>query len=111
MPDDSQEGHGTLIRGADGELYFLRDELMRAAKVTEPEMKKFLESAADEHFQKQPGAFSIKVGAIEKAMPITGPFQKPKLDMVASSTVMCPGTMKIGAIKINPAVGIRTKRF
>ena len=103
MPDP-QDSHGTLIRGADGELYFLRDELMQAAKVTEPEMKKFLESAADEHFQRAPQAFSVKVGSIANAMPVAGPFKKPTFDLAATSTIMCPGTMKSGAIKvINPA--------
>jgi hypothetical protein len=71
MADKTQ---GTVVRGADGSLFFLRPEVMEATKVTEPEMVEHLNSLVD----KRSG---VDVAAIGKG------------GFAAESTIMCPGTI------------------
>lgn len=92
---------GMVVRGADGEIYFLRDEILEATRVTEPEMKEFIESLAKGDYKADPQRFSMRMGAIDKGISYTGPFDKPQFDSVAASTVMCPGVMKDSAFRVN----------
>jgi hypothetical protein len=100
------DSEGTLIRGADGELYFIRDEILQACKVTEADMKEFCEGLVGDEGEVQ--GFALSTGPISKAVIARGPFQsagginKGGLG-AAESTIMCPGVMKDGAFQINPA--------
>ena len=107
MPE--KKSNGLIIRGANGDLYFLREEILEAAKVTEPEMKKFLETVANEQFRKDPRSFSVKLGAIDKAVPVTGKIVSSKIDMKAMSTIMCPGVMKDKDFVITPPMSKETR--
>lgn len=94
---------GTLIRGADGSLYFVRDEILKACEVTEPEMQDFCREVI-----KESGAdFSVKGGAIEAVVPLVIKGSKgapigPDLTKT-QSTVMCVGTMHDGSIAVLPS--------
>lgn len=99
---------GTLIRGADGSLYFVRDEVLKTCQVTEPEMLKFCEQLVADHG----GSFALAKGPVTNALPVVvkdrgqieaeGKIVGPDLSK-AASTVMCPGVMKDGSIAVLPS--------
>ena len=115
---------GTLVRGADGDLYFIRDEILEACKVTEADMKEFLESLVAKSSPAKPGVapegvgaegvgkrFAFSIGEISDSVALRGPFNDvltetgiPDLGQVAS-TVMCPGTMGLADFEIINPVG------
>ncbi len=80
----ADETKGTVVRGADGSLFFLRPEVMEATKVTEPEMIDHLNSLVE----KKSG---IDVAAIGKG------------GFAAESTIMCPGTINDVEVVTLPA--------
>ena len=103
---------GTVIRGDDGTIYFLRDEVLEAAKVTEPEMASFCAALLDANSGKEGGAedtdYAVASGASIQSLAFEGPFtaNKAVIDASkrASSTVMCPGTMGLrDEFVVNPA--------
>lgn len=102
---DAQHG-GTVIRGDDGTIYFIRDELLELAKVTEPEMAAFCAQLLEEN-EPETAGFALASGGAVTTLAFQGPFQaaSPVFDpgRVASSTVMCPGTMHAKNFAINPA--------
>ncbi|MDG2113616.1 MAG: hypothetical protein P8N02_13500 [Actinomycetota bacterium] len=96
---------GTVIRGDDGALYFIRDEMLDAARVTEPDMVQFCESLLDEHDDEVAGfAFST---SSYRTLAFSGPFQQagPNLSggMNTASTIMCPGVMKDSSFVVRPS--------
>jgi len=100
-----KKSNGLIIRGANGDIYFLREEILQAAKVTEPEMKKFIEGVANDQFRKDPKSFTVKLGAIDKAIPVSSTsIVTSKIDMRAMSTIMCPGVMKDKDFVITPVL-------
>ena len=103
-PEEKKVSNGLVIRAANGDLHFLRDEVLEATKITEPEMKKFMESVANEHFPKTPTKFKVNLGQLDKVIPVTGNINKPSFDMKAASTIMCPGVMKDKDFKVLPQI-------
>ncbi len=95
---------GTVIRGDDGALYFIRDEVLDAARVTEPEMVEFCESLLDEHDDEVAG---FAFGTSTKSLSFSGPFQQPGSSLGGSmntrSTIMCPGVMKDSSFVVRPS--------
>ena len=81
MADDTK---GTVVRGADGSLFFLRPEILEATKVTEPEMVDHLNSLVE----KKSG---VDVAALGKG------------GFAAESTIMCPGTINDVEVVTLPA--------
>jgi hypothetical protein len=96
---------GTVIRGGDGEIYFLRDSVLEQAKVTEPEMKAHLENVISGKLNEdpQPNRFNVRLGNLSTAVPVNGEFAAPKFDATAMSTVMCPGTVSEASVRISPS--------
>lgn len=97
------DSEGTLIRGADGELYFIRDEILQACKVTESDMAEFCGGLIGDAEEVE--GFSMSAGPISRAVVARGPFQAGRFGGIgaAESTVMCPGSMKDASFVINPA--------
>jgi len=96
---------GIVVRGEDGEIYFLRDSVLANAKVTEPEMKAHLEDVMSGKLSQdpQPNRFNVNLGNVSTAVPVTGEFDAPKFDAKAMSTVMCPGTVNEASVRISPS--------
>ncbi|MCU0269890.1 MAG: hypothetical protein MUF83_14770 [Acidimicrobiales bacterium] len=99
---------GTLIRGADGSLYFVRDEVLEACKVTEDDMAEFCNGLIDE--AEDVSGFGMTFGSIQTSVAVQGSFNPAgsssplgRLGQSASGTIMCPGVMKSGSIVVNPA--------
>ncbi|MCW2719811.1 MAG: hypothetical protein QOG20_2826 [Pseudonocardiales bacterium] len=101
----ADEAGGTVIRGDDGSIYFIRDEVMEACKVSEPEMAQFCEKLLDEN--SEVSGFQMGSGKAAQSLSFLGPFQptaSTNAGWRASSTVMCPGTFSSGAeYRINPS--------
>ena len=114
--DTSKQPGGVIVRGDDGTIYFIRDEVLKLTKVTEPEMAEFCTqllsqkssttapvSPAEPAPEKD---FEVTQGAAVNALAFTGPFQAADADLdagrVASSTVMCPGTMGLADFEVLP---------
>jgi hypothetical protein len=101
--DKDPKVSGTIIRGADGSLYFIRDEVIQACKVTEPEMAAFCQKLVEEHKGDTSG-FTLTAGAIKSTLPLQGPFKGGVNPLgTAASTVMCPGTMGLADFHVLPA--------
>jgi hypothetical protein len=101
---EGQEG-GTIIRGDDGAIYFIRPEVLEMTRVTEPEMQAFCASLIEEH-QSEVEGFALSSGVASLAF--VGPFQQSSFTIDpgrAASTVMCPGTMSLKPdnFAVNPA--------
>ena len=102
--EQGQGASGTVIRGADGSLYFIRDEVLQACKVTEPEMANFCEQLVQQH-QGDTSGFTLTTGPIGSAIAFQGPFALGGASRFgqAASTVMCPGTMGLAQFRVLPA--------
>ena len=85
---------GVVIKGADGDIFFLRQEVLEAMRVTEPEMRRLLEEEAGKQYQQDSGRFNVNLGPLQKAVPLRGPFDPPRFDARAASTIMCPGNCR-----------------
>ncbi|MCA9720359.1 MAG: hypothetical protein KC468_37200 [Myxococcales bacterium] len=87
--------NGTLLRSADGKLYFLRDELLAAAEVTEPEMLDYCNSIVE-------SGRAIEGAPIDRVVQASVPTRsiKDTLGAKAMSTVMCPGVMHDGSVRV-----------
>lgn len=102
--DSTQQPGGTIVRGDDGTIYFLRNELLEMAKVTEPEMAAFCAQVLEENAPETEG-FALTSGSAISSLSFSGPLQTT-MSFDASrvaSTIMCPGTFKPGSYSINPA--------
>lgn len=101
--ESSQNTSGTIIRGADGSLYFIRDEVLQACKVTEPEMQQFIDQLVNEH-QGEVSGFSLSSGLVQQSIALQGPFSGGGVNPLGAvaSTIMCPGSMKSGAFQVLP---------
>jgi hypothetical protein len=102
---EEHEHGGTVIRGDDGAIYFIRPEILEMTKVTEPEMQAFCASLIDEH-QSEVEGFALGSGVASLAF--VGPFQAANYGFdagrAASNTLMCPGSMSLKAgFTVNPA--------
>lgn len=103
-----EEVNGTILRGADGSMYFLRDEVLEATKITEPEMQAFCSEliAANES---EVAGFAMETAQVAS---FRGPFMQAKAPITniqaRESTVMCAGVMKSGSFQVNPAPMYRT---
>jgi hypothetical protein len=107
----SKKPGGLILRSDDGSIHFIRDEVLELTRVTEPEMAEFCAQLLD---QNAPGAgeaageegFEVATGAAANTMKFTGPFQPADAELeagrVASSTVMCPGTMGLADFEVLP---------
>lgn len=108
MADDAEQV-GTVIRGSDGSLYFLREEVLEAAKVTEDDMNQFLEKLLEEN-ESEVSGFGMVSGQIQASVAFRGPFTAKsniqiKPGAAAASTIMCPGVMKDKSFQvINPGM-------
>lgn len=88
------ERSGTVIRGADGSLYFIRDEILEACKITENDMKKFIGNLIEKDGASS--GFTLAGGPVKKSATIAGGIDKsPGLTALhlQAYTTMCPGTM------------------
>jgi hypothetical protein len=96
--DDSSIG-GTIIRGSDGSLYFIRDDLLEAARVTEEDAIPFLNRLIDEGGKAgTANEYALRAGPAV-VVSFEGPFSRvpgPPRQTVAY-TSMCTGTMQIPA--------------
>jgi hypothetical protein len=91
-----QERSGTVIRGADGSLYFIRDEILEACKITEEDMKKFVGDLLEKEKETTSSGFTLAGGPIRQSATIAGGLDKsPGLTALhlQAYTTMCPGTM------------------
>lgn len=95
-PPAKQERSGTVIRGADGALYFVRDEVLEACKVTEEDMKQFIGDLLGKEKEATSSGFTLAGGPISQSATIAGAIDKsPGLTALhlQAYTTMCPGTM------------------
>lgn len=102
---DAQQPGGTIIRGDDGTIYFIRDEVLQMTKVTEPEMAAFCAQLLDEN-EPETSGFALASGGQITTLAFQGPFQTASAVFDpgrAASTVMCPGTMGLKNFATNPA--------
>jgi hypothetical protein len=104
----TEEREGTIVRAANGDLYFLRPETLDACRITEPEMKAFSEKLLDEVPQDDVQGFTLTSGSIVQSTTFRGPFSAGGVRPggTASYTSMCNGTMaaKTNQFRvINPA--------
>jgi hypothetical protein len=95
MPEGSR---GTIIRNADGTVYFLRDEVLAQCEVTEPDMAAFCNGLLDKSSNDVQGfAMAAWNYNVSSAITFQGPwaqssFVKFDPSVSASGTVMCPGS-------------------
>jgi spore germination protein GerM len=83
--------NGIALRAADGSLYFIRDEVMEACRVTEKDMADALNQLMQG--QGDVSGFSTTDDALEDSVRISGGSGRPApggADVRSSSTVMCP---------------------
>jgi hypothetical protein len=83
--------NGIALRAADGSLYFIRDELMEACRVTEKDMADALNQLMQG--QGDVSGFSTTDDALEDSVRITGGSGRPAPGAGArttESTIMCP---------------------
>lgn len=84
MPDQSS---GTVLRGADGSIYFIRNEVLEACKQP-PEMAKQLEDLMASQNEVQ--GFSIDTSSELRAVgEVSGPMTG-SVGALPRSTIMCP---------------------
>jgi hypothetical protein len=107
--EQAQTSTGTIMRGADGSLYFLRNEVLDACRITEKEMADSCAQLLHDNEAEVTG-FSLSSGPLLTAVSVQGPFNlaTSNFNSRASSTVMCPGTFSNNAaFVINPAFNQR----
>jgi hypothetical protein len=94
-----EPGQGTIIRGADGALYFIRDEILQACKITEPECL----AACTEVLGDQGGdvqGYDFQPQPVSASLDVKGPIPAPQGSPISSrlgtvaSTIMCPWSIK-----------------
>jgi hypothetical protein len=95
--DQNLEG-GTLIRGADGSIYFLRDEMLEACRVTQEDAIPFLNQLLDQDQEVE--GFVLKNGATTKAVSLSGPFGPAT--PISQCTYMCTGSMSLRTNDFQP---------
>ncbi|MHB8574593.1 MAG: hypothetical protein ACYDCQ_04610 [Dehalococcoidia bacterium] len=102
--EQSQTSSGTIIRGADGSLFFLRNEVLEACRITEDDMKSFCSQLLGEHDEVQ--GFGLTTGPVMRATAFSGPFAPysptSSFNARAEGTVMCPGTMHDASFVVLP---------
>lgn len=110
--EQGENTSGTIMRGADGSLYFIRDEVLQACKVTEPEMAAFCEELVQEYQGEQDdtSGFYLSSGPITQTVALQGPFAtvaRPNPIGLVAYTSMCPGTMGYKQFSVLPQVNRR----
>ena len=85
--------NGVAIRGSDGSIYFIRDEVMQSCRVTEKDMADALGQLLEG--QGDVSGFSTTGTPLQDSVRITGGASGTGVDMVRNpdgtySTVMCP---------------------
>jgi hypothetical protein len=108
----SKKPGGIILRRDDGSIHFIRDEVLELTRVTEPEMAEFCTQLLDQGAPTGAGAaaaeegFEVARGAAANTLAFKGPFQAADAELeagrVASSTVMCPGTMGLDEFEVLP---------
>jgi hypothetical protein len=88
---------GTLIRGEDGSLYLLRDDVLEMCRVNEEDAIPFLNELLDSHHsneESRPEGFTLSTGNVVQAMSFVGPFGgEYDRRRLVEYTTMCTGTM------------------
>ena len=74
MAEDSK---GMIIRGEDGAIYFIRDEVLQACQVTDSDMAQFCAALLDEY--SEVSGFSMSAGPAVQALAFEGPLQSAQL--------------------------------
>jgi hypothetical protein len=105
-----EPGQGTILRGADGALYFIRDEIMQACKITEPECLEACKEVLDNQGGDVQG-YDFTSQPISSSLIVKGPIAAPVGGSISSrigqaaSTIMCPWSIgkPSGGEVINPA--------
>ena len=106
MESTNQPG-GTIVRGDDGTIYFIRDEVLAMTRVTEPDMAAFCAQLLDGN-QPETAGFALASGGQIDTLAFSGPFQRFdsgrfNVGEVSQSTIMCPGSMKDKSFEVlNP---------
>ena len=102
--ETSKQSGGTIVRGDDGTIYFIRDEVLQMTKVTEPEMAAFCAELLEEN-EPQTAGFALASGEQITTLAFSGPFQQAAMvdPGRVASTIMCPGSMKTGTFQSRPA--------
>lgn len=102
--ETSKQPGGTIVRGDDGTIYFIRNEILEATKVTEPEMAAFCAELLDEN-EPEVAGFALASGEQITTLAFSGPFQQSAAidPSRVASTIMCPGSMKSGTFQSQPA--------
>ena len=72
-----EQGQGTIICGADGALYFIRDEIMQACRVTEPEYLQACEEVLSSQADVSGYNFSPSLTFSPSSSTGTGPHRMP----------------------------------
>jgi hypothetical protein len=108
----SKKPGGLILRSDDGSIHFIRNEVLELTTVTEPEMAEFcaqlLDQNAPTRAERTSGeeGFEVATGAAANTLRFTGPFQPADAELqagrVASSTLMCPGTMGLDDFEVLP---------
>ena len=80
--------NGIALRGSDGSIYFLRDELMQSCRVTEKDMADALGQLLEG--QGDVSGFSTSGDAVGDSVRISGGTSRPDAAAVRTSTIMCP---------------------
>ena len=109
---EKKTSDGLIMRSDDGTIHFFRSEILELTKVTEPEMAEFCAQLLDQNAP-SPAAdtsgnegFEVARGNAVNTLAFRGPFQPADAELqagrVASSTVMCPGTMGLADFEVLP---------
>jgi hypothetical protein len=105
-----EPGQGTILRGADGALYFIREEIMQACKITEPECLEACKEVLDNQGGDVQG-YDFTSQPVSASLVVKGPIASPQGSPIGSrignvaSTVMCPWSIgkQFGGDVSNPA--------
>jgi hypothetical protein len=88
-----QEGKATIMRGADGEIYFIRDEVLQSCRVPDDLAKEIEQTLGGQEVQ----GFSLDtsqpldpIGVVQGNVGASGQGAR------SSSTTMCPGWITWG---------------
>jgi hypothetical protein len=84
-----------VLRGSDGSIYFIRDELMEACRVTEKDMADAMNQLLEG--QGDVAGFATSSAPVDNAVRISGGAGRPNQDLenlttgaTRRSTIMCP---------------------
>ncbi len=85
---EGSPANGMALRGSDGSIYFIRDEVLQACRVTEKDMADALGQLIDG--QGDVSGFSTSDDPVGDSVRITGGSGRPTAAAIPRSTIMCP---------------------